>query len=64
MARLPFAGVPAAVIDPAEYVDALCRFYVGGELDESVVLPTLPELISRPARTFGQRAAAHVAAFA
>jgi uncharacterized protein YbjT (DUF2867 family) len=48
---------------PAEYVDAFFRFYVDGELDESMVLPTVPELLGRPARTFGQWAAAHAAAF-
>ncbi|HEX6527394.1 MAG TPA: NAD(P)H-binding protein [Streptosporangiaceae bacterium] len=49
---------------PAEYVDAFFRFYVDGELDESMVLPTVPRLIGRPARTFEQWAAAHAAAFA
>jgi uncharacterized protein YbjT (DUF2867 family) len=48
---------------PAEYVDAFFRFYVDGELDESMVLPTVPEVIGRPARTFEQWSAAHVTAF-
>jgi uncharacterized protein YbjT (DUF2867 family) len=48
---------------PAEYVDAFFRFYVDGELDESMVLPTVPDLIGRPARTFEQWARAHASAF-
>jgi uncharacterized protein YbjT (DUF2867 family) len=48
---------------PAEYVDAFFRFYVDGELDESVVLPTVPDLVGRPARTFEQWASAHAGAF-
>jgi uncharacterized protein YbjT (DUF2867 family) len=49
---------------PAEYVNAFFRFYADGELDESMVLPAVPDLTGRPARTFGQWAAAHAAAFA
>lgn len=49
---------------PAEYVDAFFRFYVDGELDESMVLPTVPDLLGRPARTFEQWARAHSGAFA
>jgi uncharacterized protein YbjT (DUF2867 family) len=49
---------------PAEYVDAFFRFYADGELDESMVLPAVPDLTGRPARTFGQWAAAHAAVFA
>ena len=48
---------------PAEYVDAFFRFYVDGELDESMVLPTVPDLIGRPARTFEQWAHAHASTF-
>lgn len=48
---------------PAEYVDAFFRFYADGELDESMVLPTVPDLAGRPARTFEQWARAHAAAF-
>jgi uncharacterized protein YbjT (DUF2867 family) len=48
---------------PVEYVEAFFRFYVDGTLDESPVLPTVPELLGRPARTFRQWAEAHRAAF-
>jgi uncharacterized protein YbjT (DUF2867 family) len=48
---------------PAEYVDAFFRFYVDGDLDESMVLPTVPDLLGRPARTFEQWARAHAQAF-
>ena len=48
---------------PAEYVDAFFRFYVDGDLDESMVLPTVPDLLGRPARTFEQWAGAHAQAF-
>jgi len=48
---------------PPEYVDAFFRFYADGELDESMVLPTVPDLLGRPARTFEQWASAHAAAF-
>lgn len=48
---------------PAEYVDAFFRFYVDGDLDESMVLPTVPDLLGRPARTFEQWAGAHAHAF-
>jgi hypothetical protein len=42
---------------PAEYVDAFFRFYVDGELDESMVLPVVPDLVGRPAdlRAVGTR---------
>jgi len=49
---------------PADYVDAFFRFYVDGELDESMVLPTVPQITGRPARTFEQWARAHAGAFA
>ena len=48
---------------PAQYVDAFFDFYVGGSLDESKVLPTVPELTGRPPGTFSQWAVAHAAAF-
>jgi uncharacterized protein YbjT (DUF2867 family) len=48
---------------PAEYVDAFFRFYADGELDESMVLPAVPDLLGRPARTFEQWARAHAGAF-
>lgn len=37
---------------PEKYVDAFFDFYVAGSLDESPVLPTVPDLLGRPARTF------------
>ncbi|HTF47934.1 MAG TPA: NAD(P)H-binding protein [Pseudonocardia sp.] len=46
---------------PVEYVDAFFSFYVEGTLDESPVLPTVPELTGRPARTFREWAEAHAA---
>jgi uncharacterized protein YbjT (DUF2867 family) len=48
---------------PAEYVDAMFSFYVDGTIDVSHVLPTLPELLGRPGRTFSQWATAHASAF-
>jgi uncharacterized protein YbjT (DUF2867 family) len=48
---------------PVAYVDAFFSFYADGNLDESEVLPTVPELLGRPARTFEEWAAAHADAF-
>lgn len=48
---------------PAEYVDAFFRFYVDGELDESIVRPTVREVTGRPPRTFEQWATAHADSF-
>ena len=48
---------------PAEYVEALFRFYVDGTLDESEVLPTVAEITGRPARTFRDWAETHASAF-
>jgi uncharacterized protein YbjT (DUF2867 family) len=48
---------------PAEYIEAFFRFYVDGTLDETTVHPGVPEVLGRPARTFQQWAAAHVASF-
>ena len=47
---------------PVEYVDAFFSFYVDGTLDESPVLPTVPELTGRPARSFRDWATTHAAA--
>jgi uncharacterized protein YbjT (DUF2867 family) len=46
---------------PAEYVDAFFSFYSDGTLDESVVLPTVGDLLGRPAGTLRDwtRANAH-----
>ncbi|MEV0247382.1 NmrA family NAD(P)-binding protein [Nocardia sp. NPDC050712] len=48
---------------PAEYVDAFFDFYVNGAIDESIVRPTVREILGRPPRTFAQWAAVHAAAF-
>ncbi|MGJ6965827.1 NAD(P)H-binding protein [Streptosporangium sp. G11] len=48
---------------PARYVDAFFRFFVGGEFDDSQVLPTVQEITGRPARSFEQWALAHAEAF-
>ncbi|TLF73216.1 nucleoside-diphosphate sugar epimerase [Nocardia cyriacigeorgica] len=48
---------------PVEYVDAFFDFYVNGAIDESVVRPTVQQLLGRPPRTFAQWATAHAAAF-
>ena len=48
---------------PDEYVDALLSFS-GGQLDESVVLPTVSEVTGAPPRTYVKWASAHVGAFA
>ncbi|GAA2138645.1 NAD(P)H-binding protein [Glycomyces algeriensis] len=48
---------------PEKYVHAFWDFYVDGSLDESLVLPTVEELLGRPPRTFEQWAEAHVRDF-
>ena len=48
---------------PAEFVDAMFSFYVDGAIDVSHVLPTVPDLLGRPGRTFEQWARAHAGAF-
>jgi uncharacterized protein YbjT (DUF2867 family) len=47
---------------PAEYVEALLKFFVDGDLDESHVLPTVEEIIGRKPRTYEQWARAHTEA--
>lgn len=47
---------------PAEYVDAVFRFFGDGELDESRVLPTVEEITGRKPRAFAQWAREHVEA--
>jgi uncharacterized protein YbjT (DUF2867 family) len=44
---------------PAEYVDAFFRFFVDGDLDESVVLTTVQDLTGRPPGSFEAWARAH-----
>jgi uncharacterized protein YbjT (DUF2867 family) len=48
---------------PQKYVDAFFSFFVDGSLDESLVFPTVQEVLGRPPRTFAQWAEAHVDAF-
>ncbi|WP_039801912.1 NAD(P)H-binding protein [Nocardia araoensis] len=48
---------------PAEYVDAFFDFYVNGAIDESIVRPTVTEVLGRAPRTFAQWAAAHADTF-
>jgi hypothetical protein len=48
---------------PEKYVHAFWDFYVDGSLDESLVLPTVEEVLGRPPRTFEQWAEAHAADF-
>jgi uncharacterized protein YbjT (DUF2867 family) len=44
---------------PEKYVHAFWNFYVDGALDESLVLPTVEDILGRPARTFEQWAEVH-----
>jgi uncharacterized protein YbjT (DUF2867 family) len=44
---------------PAEYVDAFFRFFVDGDLDESVVLTTVQNVTGRPPGSFEAWARAH-----
>ena len=46
---------------PPQYVDAFMRFFAGGELDESEVLPTVEQVTGRPPRSLAAWAAAHAA---
>jgi len=48
---------------PANFVDALFRFFAEGEFDDSQVLPTVYEITGRRPRDFEQWARAHVDAF-
>lgn len=48
---------------PQEFVDTFFAFYSAGTLDESEVLPTVPALLGRPARTFAEWAADHAPEF-
>jgi uncharacterized protein YbjT (DUF2867 family) len=45
---------------PAEYVEAVMRFFAGGALDESEVLPTVAEITGRQPRSFERWASAHI----
>jgi hypothetical protein len=48
---------------PHPYVDAFFRFFADGKLDESKALPTVPEIIGRPPRSFESSAISHADAF-
>ncbi|MGY2011556.1 NmrA family NAD(P)-binding protein [Nocardia gipuzkoensis] len=48
---------------PVEYVDAFFDFYVDGAIDESIVRPTVAEVLGRAPRTFRDWATDHAAAF-
>jgi uncharacterized protein YbjT (DUF2867 family) len=48
---------------PEKYVHAFWDFYVDGSLDESLVLPTVEEILGRPPRTFERWAEAHAHEF-
>jgi len=48
---------------PAEYVSAFLSFFADGTYDDSVVYPTVQQLLGRPPQSFGQWANAHAAAF-
>ena len=53
------AGAPPAL------VDNLARYYAMVKADDfAMVTPTVPEILGRPARTFGEWAAEHAGAFA
>jgi uncharacterized protein YbjT (DUF2867 family) len=49
---------------PAEYADAFMRFFAGGEVDETTVLPTVQEVTGRPPRRFARWAAENAHRFA
>ncbi|MFC9994941.1 NAD(P)H-binding protein [Nocardia sp. NPDC127526] len=48
---------------PVEYVSAFLDFYVNGSIDESIVRPTVAEILGRAPRTFSEWATAHADAF-
>ncbi|MFF0491483.1 NAD(P)H-binding protein [Nocardia sp. NPDC004068] len=48
---------------PVEYVDAFFDFYVNGAIDESIVRPTVQEVLGRAPHTFREWAEAHASAF-
>lgn len=49
---------------PEEFVDAFFRFFVAGEFDDAVILPTVQEVTGQAPRTFEQWARVHQAEFA
>lgn len=48
---------------PPEYIEAFFRYYADGTLDDSVVRPTVRNLLGRGPRTFAEWATAHAGAF-
>lgn len=48
---------------PAGFVDAFFRFFVKGEFDDAIIVPTVKEITGHRPRTFEQWASAHAAAF-
>ncbi|NKX86550.1 NAD(P)H-binding protein [Nocardia coubleae] len=48
---------------PVEYVDAFFDFYANGAIDESIVRPTVEQILGRAPRTFRQWADDHASAF-
>ncbi|HET6148629.1 MAG TPA: NAD(P)H-binding protein [Polyangia bacterium] len=47
----------------APFVEAQVRFFERGEFDDARVVPTVPDVLGRPARTFAQWLAAHTPTF-
>jgi uncharacterized protein YbjT (DUF2867 family) len=54
------ARVELAKSTPPAFIDAFFRFFVKGEFDDAIVLPTVQEITGRGPRTFEQWASAHV----
>ena len=48
---------------PAEYAEAFFSFFADGTYDDSIVHPTVQQLLGRRPRSFEQRAHAHADAF-
>jgi hypothetical protein len=52
-----------AALFPPAFIDALFRFFVDGEFDDSTVLPAVEHLLGRPPRSFEEWVRDHAAAF-
>jgi len=48
---------------PPPFVEAMFRFFAGGEFDDARVVHTVDEILGRPPRTFEEWAAEHAGAF-
>ena len=48
---------------PTDYVDAFMSFFADGTYDDSLVVPTVQQLLARRPRSFQEWAAAHAMAF-